>query len=308
MIKFNKCDVERLNISEERSNLSEWTSKDKNIRKIYHSNYKTKEHLDIKNNKTEINKKNYIYDIRKSKTTKIQNYNINKKNNDTKILSKGKSILDTSCSIKKDTKEIEFLPYNNNLSFLNNNSNFIFSSSRMQHSINISKQRINIKQILEEKDKKFKTEYKNRKQTFFITNVLYKNKNTIIECPLLLKKNELYLLKPIINEPLFFNSENNIFLKSNNNNNNGTNIYNNDISLKDETKLLLIENRYNLSNPLFYINFDLLTCKLLLNKKTKWIKILILGCQKTINIYITNKEKYDTFIHLINEIIFKSEG
>ena len=311
-MKKNKYDIGDYNSSEERSNLSEGISNfDNNIRKIYQSNYKNKEHLNFTNNKTGINKKNNIYDYRKYKTEiiqnieneKLKNFNINKNNKDLKIKNKLNGTLVTSCSIKIGNKEIEFLPLKSDLSFLDNNS--IVSSSRTKKSMDIINEVSNIRQILEEKDKKFKMEYENRKQTFFITNILYKKKNTIIECPLLLKKNELYILNPIINEPLFFSSENNIMLKSYNN---GNNIYNNDISLKEETKTILIENRYNLSNPLFYINFDLLSCKLLIHKKTKWITILILGYQKNINIYITNKEKYDTFIYLINEIIFKSKG
>jgi hypothetical protein len=310
MIKLNNYKIPEINISDETNNLSEESSNiDNNNRRILiyqkdYNNKRNKRQIDLKYAKTQIDKDNNIDDI-KNKTENLKsseidllkNSIIKKDNKDFKTKSK----LETSCSIKNNIKEMEYLPYNNNLSFLDSNS--ILNSPKIQKSINNNNQKSSISEILEKKNKLFEYEYENKKQTFFLTNVLYKNKNAIIECPLLLKKNELYILNPIINEPLFFNSESNI-IKNNNINNNMIN----DTFIKDEKKILVIENRYNLSNPLFYINFDLLSCKLLLNKKTGWIKIIIIGYPKSLNIFITNKEKYDNFIYLLNETIFKSEG
>ena len=107
-----------------------------------------------------------------------------------------------------------------------------------------------------------------------------------------------------MNEPLFFNSEKDIIIEDNK-----LDLFNNnDISLYEYKKLIILYKRYNFSNPLFFINFDLLSCKLLINKKTKWINIMILGYNKSLDIFILNEEKYDKFIYLINEKIFNSEG
>ena len=237
------------------------------------------------------------------------NNSINNKDihSDSNVKNSLKGTLGTSNFIKRDKKEIENIQLNNSISFLENN---LALNSQKTHISNTIKENKNshLKSILEEKDKIYEEEYKNKKQPIFLTNALYEYNKNIINCSLLLKNNELYILNKLVNEPLFMSSEKDLILDNIKKNINYYNYKSNDKSLIEENKLIIIEKSYNLSNPLFFINFDLLSCSLFLHKKSKWINIIILGYNKSINIYIPNKEKYDKFLYLINGRIFNSEG
>ena len=136
------------------------------------------------------------------------------------------------------------------------------------------------------------------------TKVLYNNK----ECNLLIVREYLYILK----------------IESKINNEKGTNGNNPDLSLiyqlekeeKNEEIEEKLKNTYELCHPLICINFNLLSCKLLLNKndinnKEKElyeIQIIILGTKIKISFYIKNYDKYKNFSYIIGQKIFNSEG
>ena len=77
-----------------------------------------------------------------------------------------------------------------------------------------------------------------------------------------------------------------------------------------------LKTTYELCHPLICINFNMLSCKLLLNKndinnKEKdlyEIQIIILGTKVKILFYIKNYEQYKTFSYIIGQKIFLSEG
>ena len=136
------------------------------------------------------------------------------------------------------------------------------------------------------------------------TKILY-NKT---ECNLLIVREYLYILK--IEENINVKKEKNI------NNPDLSLIY----QLEKEEKNQEIEDNlkttYELCHPLICINFNMLSCKLLLNKndinnKEKdlyEIQIIILGTKVKILFYIKNYEQYKTFSYIIGQKIFLSEG
>ena len=136
------------------------------------------------------------------------------------------------------------------------------------------------------------------------TKILY-NKT---ECNLLIVREYLYILK--IEENINVKKEKNI------NNPDFSLIY----QLEKEEKNHEIEDNlkttYELCHPLICINFNMLSCKLLLNKndinnKEKdlyEIQIIILGTKVKILFYIKNYEQYKTFSYIIGQKIFLSEG
>ena len=297
--KIYNIEIEESMFNKERTNVG---NSKKQI-EIDNNNIGSKDRMQFDELNTE--KNNIIIDYFKNKNNINQNGEnkkyINKKENKLKYL------LESSYS-KNNKKEIDFIPYNNNLSFLNDD--FSLNSSKNEKSndiINSKKDDSNLRKILEEKNKIFEDQYNNRKYFNFFLKVIYKNKKEKIECPLLLKDNELYILNPnnIIYEPLFYNSHNKDINKDNKNND--ENDEDNKI-VKEENIFISLQKRYNFSKPLFYINFDLLTCRLLINKKTNWIKILILGCKNSLNILILDNDNFNKFICLVNERIFNSEG
>ena len=299
--KIHKIEIEESLSNKERNNLDVL----KNEIDIDNNNIGSKDKMELDELNTE--KNNIIIDYFKNKNDINQNDEnikyINKKENKLKYL------LETSYS-KKNKKEIDFIPYNNNLSFLNDD--FSLNTSKNEKSndiINSKKDDSNLRKILEEKNEIFEDQYNNRKYFNFFIKVIYKNKKEEIECPLLLKDNELYILNPnnILNETLFYNSHNKDLINKDNKNDDENEDEDNKI-LKEENIFISLQKRYNFSKPLFYINFDLLTCKLLINKKTNWIKILILGCKKSLNILILDNDNFNRFIYLVNERIFNSEG
>ena len=305
--KINKFDIQESNVSEERSKLNGKSSnliidKIKNIKKInkeldYKRKYTEEKKMTNFLIKLEYNKSEINQVIGMSKLTK--SINNTESNLDFKVKSKLKNTLDTSCP----KNEKEYIPLNdNNLSFLDNGS--ILNNSKIEKSEKNKKINSNKEKMLE-KNKLFEKEFINRKKPLFLSNALYKKQSQIINCTILLKNNKLYILNEPKNDPQSLNSEREIILI---NQNFGNNNDNNDISFIEENRIVLLEKRYDFSNPLFFINFDLVSCKLLINKKTKWIKIIILGHKQSLNIYIINKEKYDKFIYLLNETIFNSEG
>ena len=320
----NKYEMDEPYISEERNNLSgKKPYINNNIIKIikkHNSKNRYKENFNLNNIYNEEKKQKNINNKKDNynKTDNSQNTenlklkeSINNKQNNLELITKSqiKNTLETSSSLKYNIKEKDNIPFYDNLSFLDENSekNLNFQKSIINNTKNsYPNTNSNIGKILEMKNALFEKEYNNKKRPIFLSKGLYKYKNEIFNCIILLGNKELYILNSINNEVLFINSERDIIA---NKDNNKFDIFNNNgLSLYENNKIILLQKKYNFTNPLFFINFDLLTCKLLINKKTKWINIMILGYNKNLDIFIINEEKYNTFIYLINEIIFYSEG
>ena len=145
-----------------------------------------------------------------------------------------------------------------------------------------------------------------KKDEIFHTSIIYKKK----ECTLLLKNEYLYILE----QKSIKEKKDSKKIKNNENNP--------DISLikqikkdemsKDES---ILKKQYEISHPLICLNFNLLSCRLLLNKKntnknnTKFeIQILILGTLKKISFFFQNYDIYKKYSYLIGSKINNSEG
>ena len=147
----------------------------------------------------------------------------------------------------------------------------------------------------------------NERNETFRTSVIYKKK----ERNLLIKDEFLYILE-----------KKSITIKYDSKKENNKN--NPDLSLinqleKEEHNPEIINSlkiNYELSHPLVSLNFNLLSCKLILNKKEinnkenniYEIQILILGTKSKIKFYIKNYEVYKKFSYIIGQKIFNSEG
>ena len=167
---------------------------------------------------------------------------------------------------------------------------------------------ITFKQIMTFRDNQYQNEFDyNERNDTYRTSVIYKNK----ESNLLIQAEYLYILK--IKHDL-----------KNDNTEKNNNEFNPDLSLiyqiekeeKNDNINNSIKKDYDLSHPLVCINFNLLSCKLLLNKNdinkndnnNYEIQILILGTKKKVSFYITNYEIYKKFSYIIGQKIYNSEG
>ena len=167
--------------------------------------------------------------------------------------------------------------------------------------------RILFKENLLFKNIEFEREYeKTTKTDLYKTNIIYKNK----ECILLLRYHYLYILE--------------IKENKNEDQNKKNNKDNPDLSLlyqiqKKDTLTQLDEemkNMYDISHPLLCINFNLLSCKLLLNqnnnpnnKEKKYeIIILILGSSNKFSFFFLDYTVYIKFIYIIGSKIKTSLG
>ena len=175
-------------------------------------------------------------------------------------------------------------------------------------SINSTKEKnILFKEIMFFKDSQFQNDFDliQRNDTYR-TKVIYAKK----ECNLLIIREYLYILEIKSKTTKKTNNENNPDLSL---------IY----QLEKEEKNPEIEDtlkiQYELSHPLISINFNLLSCKLILNKNDinknnneennlYEIQILILGTKAKIIFYIKNYDEYKKFSYIIGQKIFISEG
>ena len=154
-------------------------------------------------------------------------------------------------------------------------------------------------------DKSYESYYTNE---IFTTDIIYKKK----ECILLIRKEFLYVLnkKPRLKEE-------EIKKPKRNENNPDISLINQlqlDDSLKDIDKNNLKYN-YDISYPLICLNFNLLSCKLLLNKKNNdknakifEVQILILGTSSKFRFFFKNFEIYKKFSYIIGSKINTLEG
>ena len=122
------------------------------------------------------------------------------------------------------------------------------------------------------------------------------------ECRLLLKENYLYVLnnynnkrnKISIND---INPENSFLLK-----------LEKDKNINEQDKKY-IKYDYDLSHPLLCLNFNLLSCILLINRKySNEFSILILGTNKKYSFIIEDQQKKENFCFLIGNFIYNSDG
>ena len=161
----------------------------------------------------------------------------------------------------------------------------------------------------EQRDKKFKKEYYDN-FSIYTTNIFFKygdyshDKNDYQKSVLLLRKPFLYVLHwnstPITEQTIkFFNPDisliDNIERKTKN-------------DIKQNNYIL--KNRFNLSAPLLSLNFNLLSCILLINKKINIneFQIMILGTKYKFSIIINDKVMFNKYTYLIQNMIKNTEG
>ena len=168
---------------------------------------------------------------------------------------------------------------------------------------------IKFKELMFYKKIEYENQYDlNEINDIFQTKIIYQNK----ECNLVLNKEYLYILENKSKEQKNKKPKNNE--------------YNPDFSFinkikKDKSMNELNEKTlklvYELSHPLVCLNFNLLSCKLLLkigdieqnkNNKNYELKILILGSSKEILFFIKDYEIYKKFAYLINSKIYQYDG
>ena len=271
------------------------------------SNY-GEENLDIKtihNFKNHLSDLKYIInskadttiskDIKNSKSTE-QNEQKKEINNTNEFNEeqKTKEVLSNVKIITNKINEQDYFGDNESNNFKENNS--------------IYDKKITFLEIMSFKDNQFSNEFDfNEKNETYRTSVIFKKK----ESNLLIKGEYLYILEKKID----LKDE-----KSKKMNNE----HNPDLSLiyqieKEEGKndiLNTVKKNYELSHPLICINFNLLTCKLLLNKKdinkndsnNYEIQIIILGTKSKVSFFFQNYDVYKKFAYIIGQKIFNSEG
>ena len=267
------------------------------------SNY-GEENLEIKNIpnfKSHVSELKFIYnskaDTTISKDVKNSKFSENVKNSEKNELKEG--IINTTEENEKDINNYnEILSYNKIVNQINE-KNFFDYDNVVNNSINNNNNQKTLKEIINIKDIYNQNEFDyNERNNIYRTTVIYENK----ESNLLIKAEYLYILE----------------IKTNQKNNNP------DLSLinqlekeeKDNDIINSLKTTYDLSHPLICINFNLLSCKLLLNKKDinknnsnrYEIQIMILGAKRNILFYINNYEVYKRFAYIIGQKIYNSEG
>ena len=215
----------------------------------------------------------------------------------------------TSIGNKNSENNDKISPIKSSIQINRNLDTFNYEMYYSNENNDIDDKGINFKEIMMFKNIEFDKNYElNNKTEIFTTNIIYKNK----ECILLLRKEFLYILKkkPKLKKEEIKNP------KNNENNPDLSIIYQlqmND-SLKDIDKNNLKYN-YDISTPLISLNFNLLSCKFLLNKKnndknTKLfeVQILILGTSSKFKFFFKNFEIYKKFSYIIGSKIKNLEG
>ena len=266
----NNC--ENRNIKKEDNNIEEQILKEKikeNIKKEENINENIEENNKIDNNEV------------KPKNCDINNIDINEDSYKKEIDQKINDLL----------KENENFFYNTKKRYIAEQKSYEFDN------------------IMKERDKKFKEEYRNNFSVYY-TDIFFKygeyseNINEYQNCILLIKKHFLYVLCNdsigITNETIkFFNPDIsliNILEKNENITKNTGNNY-------------LLKNKFNISSPLLCINFNLLSCILLINKNNiREFQIMILGTKNKYSFIIDKKDIFNKFIFLIQNLIRNTSG
>ena len=266
------------------------------------SNY-GEENLDIKNLpnfKSHLSELKFIFNSKEnttiSKDVKNSKFSENVKNSEKDEL-KHETINNNQKIEIKSNNEI-FLGYNYLINQIYekdsyNNGNTCYKSISYNSNQKTLKEIINLKDIYNQNEFDY-----NERNNLYRTSVIYENK----ESNLLIRAEYLYILE----------------IKANPKNDNP------DLSLinqlekeeKENDKINSLKKAYDISHPLICLNFNLLSCKLLLNKKdvnknngdNYEIQIVILGTNRKIIFYIKNYEVYKRFAYIIGQKIYNSEG
>ena len=246
----------------------------------------------------------------KSTEKNVKNENDIDKNN-------GK-VEDTPINDKKSEKydNIPFTNSNNDINIINNfgnlndfNNLFLNDSFYYNNIDDYDCKAICFKETMMFKNIEFERNYDliNNKEIFH-TIIIYKDK----ECILLLKNEFLYILE--IKQKL---KEEEIKKPIKNDNNPELSLISQlhkEESLKNVDKTIL-KYDYDITNPLVCLNFNLLSCKILLNKnnndmncKKFEIQVLILGTSTKFIIFFKNFEIYKKFIYILGSKIKNSNG
>ena len=225
---------------------------------------------------------------------------------------------DTPINDKKSEKydNIPFTNSNNDINIINNfgnlndfNNLFLNDSFYYNNIDDYDCKAICFKETMMFKNIEFERNYDliNNKEIFH-TIIIYKDK----ECILLLKNEFLYILE--IKQKL---KEEEIKKPIKNDNNPELSLISQlhkEESLKNVDKTIL-KYDYDITNPLVCLNFNLLSCKILLNKnnnnincKKFEIQILILGTSTKFIIFFKNFEIYKKFIYILGSKIKNSNG
>ena len=289
-IKTDFCE-ENINIK----NTYNFNSHNSDLNLIYNSGMFISTSKEIKIAQQSQNK-----EITHNEDKKIEN-DINKENDKSnnsfgEIKSKKSNVVTPGVENSKKSDNLSFNFYNDSLKY----EYFSFDNYSNYKSI-FFKEKMLFKNI------EFERQYEALKNTeIFHTSIIYKKK----ECILLLKNEYLYILE----QKSIKEKKDSKKIKNNENNP--------DISLikqikkdemsKDES---ILKKQYEISHPLICLNFNLLSCRLLLNKKntnknnTKFeIQILILGTLKKISFFFQNYDIYKKYSYLIGSKINNSEG
>ena len=164
---------------------------------------------------------------------------------------------------------------------------------------------LSLKKIFKEKEYNFEYEfYKNfdiyKTEGFYKEGKNTQNINDYIPCILLIKENYLYILKnnnSNIQVDTSINPEYSFLDKLESHN----------IVKKEEIKY--IKGNYELSKPLLCLNFNLLTCELIINKKRyDEFTILILGITKQYSFIIKDQKIKNNFCYILGTFITNSDG
>ena len=225
---------------------------------------------------------------------------------------------DTPINDKKSEKydNIPFTNSNNDINIINNfgnlndfNNLFLNDSFYYNNIDDYDCKAICFKETMMFKNIEFERNYDliNNKEIFH-TIIIYKDK----ECILLLKNEFLYILE--IKQKL---KEEEIKKPIKNDNNPELSLISQlhkEESLKNVDKTIL-KYDYDITNPLVCLNFNLLSCKILLNKNNNdmncekfEIQILILGTSTKFIIFFKNFEIYKKFIYILGSKIKNSNG
>ena len=266
------------------------------------SNY-GEENLDIKNLpnfKSHLSELKFIFNSKEnttiSKDVKNSKFSENVKNSEKDEL-KHETINNNEKIEIKSNNEI-FFGYNYLINQIYekdsyNNGNTCYKSISYNNNQKTLKEIINLKDIYNQNEFDY-----NERNNLYHTTIIYENK----ESNLLIKAEYLFILE----------------IKENSKNDNP------DLSLinqlekeeKENDKINSLKKAYDISHPLICLNFNLLSCKLLLNKKdvnknngdNYEIQIMILGTNRKIIFYIKNYEVYKKFAYIIGQKIYNSEG
>ena len=161
-----------------------------------------------------------------------------------------------------------------------------------------------IKKIFKKREYTFENEFYNncdihKAEGFYKEGGYSQNFNEYIPCRLLIKENYLYILQNNRNQffDMYINPENSFLDKLESHN----------IVNKEEVKYIKCD--YELSKPLLCLNFNLLTCKLLINKKClDEFSILILGTKKMYSFIIKDSKIKQKFCYILGTFISNSDG